>query len=113
MNKIPEGASILDIGVGDGIYFTNPQVIATVQRKKFTIYAIDVDAGAVEICKQRVAAAGLSEQVTCEGIDVTKVTQTYDYVLWMESFPVIPSNIFPPLFKHRWVPTCACVKAVK
>jgi SAM-dependent methyltransferase len=101
LNKIPEGSSILDIGCGDGIYFTNPQVMATVRRKQFTIYAIDIDAGAVEICKARVAAAGLDNQVTCEAIDVTKVTQTFDYVLWMESFPVIPSSIFPPLFKHR------------
>ena len=71
------------------------------QRKRLNIFAIDIDAGAVEICKQRIAAAGLGDLVSAQAVDVTKVTEKYDYVLWMESFPVIPTEVFPPLFKHR------------
>mmetsp|Transcript_33414 Transcript_33414/g.68350 ORF Transcript_33414/g.68350 Transcript_33414/m.68350 type:complete len:240 (+) Transcript_33414:60-779(+) len=100
LQQIPEGATILDIGCGDGIYFQNASAIATIKQKKFKIFAIDIDAGAVEICKERITAAGLSDLVSAKAIDVTEITDKYDYVLWMESFPVIPREIFPPLFKH-------------
>jgi cyclopropane fatty-acyl-phospholipid synthase-like methyltransferase len=102
LQKIPAGSSILDIGCGDGIYFQNASAIATIKEKKFKIFAIDIDAGAVEICKQRIKDAGLDDAVSAKAVDVTEITDKYDYVLWMESFPVIPRSIFPPLFKHRY-----------
>lgn len=75
-------------------------MLSTIKRKKLDIFAIDIDAGAVEICKERIAKAGLSSFVKAHAIDVTEITKQYDYVLWMESFPVIPTEVFPHLFKH-------------
>ncbi len=105
LQRIPEGATILDIGCGDGVYFTNARVIETINAKKLTIFAIDIDNGAVEICKKRILAAGLVGRVSAKAISVLDVHETYDFVLWMESFPVISPKIFPPLFKHSLVLT--------
>lgn len=100
LHKIPDNATILDIGCGDGIYFTNPSVIQTIRRKNLKIYAIDIDVGAVKICDERISKGGLSDLVSCKAISVTDVKDKYDYVLWMESYPVIDTELFSVLFKH-------------
>ena len=63
LETLPDGATILDVGCGDGIYFTNETAIEVVKRKNLIIMCIDPDAGAVKICGERIKAAGLEKQV--------------------------------------------------
>mmetsp|Transcript_12161 Transcript_12161/g.14695 ORF Transcript_12161/g.14695 Transcript_12161/m.14695 type:complete len:239 (+) Transcript_12161:98-814(+) len=100
LKNLPDEASLLDIGCGDGIYFTNPVVIETIIKKRFKIFAIDIDAGAITICQKRIAAAGLQEYIHATAMSVTDVKEKYDFVLWMESFPVISPKLFNYLFSH-------------
>jgi 2-polyprenyl-3-methyl-5-hydroxy-6-metoxy-1,4-benzoquinol methylase len=76
-------------------------VIDTIKQKKFKIFAIDIDAGAIVICQKRIVEAGLQEYVHATQMSVTDVKEKYDFVLWMESFPVINPPLFEVLFKHR------------
>jgi len=100
IKSIPDGSSVLDVGCGDGIYYTGPEVIDLIKSKKLTIHSIDIDAGAVPICQKRIAAAGLSDKVTAEAIDLLKITKRYDAVIFMESFPVIPRNLMGVFIAH-------------
>ena len=105
IQKLEDGSTLLDIGCGDGIYFTNESVIATIKRKQLRIRAIDVDAGAVKICQRRIVASGLKAQVFAECTSVEDInafteSDKYDYSVWMESFPVIEIGLFAKLFQH-------------
>jgi len=90
LESLPDGCSILDVGCGDGLYYTEPAVCQLIKEKKLIIKGVDIDAGAVAICNKRTAAAGLQEQVSGEAIDLLLIKEKYDVVLFMESFPVIP-----------------------
>jgi len=100
LQLIPDGSSVLDVGCGDGLYFTKPEVIELVKAKKLNISCIDVDGGAIPICQKRVADAGISDYVTAEHIDLREVSKKYDIVLFMESFPVIPRPLMAELIGH-------------
>lgn len=100
INSIPDGASVLDVGCGDGIYYTGSEVIALIKSKNLTIHSIDIDAGAVPICQRRIKAAGLSNKVTAEAIDLLQITNRYDCVIFMESFPVIPRPLMGTFIAH-------------
>lgn len=101
VSELPENCTVLDIGCGDGVYFTNAKVIETIKEKNITITAIDIDAGAVEICKKRIAAAGLDSLVRAKAVSVLEVKETFDFVLWMESFPVIDPHLFQVIHSHN------------
>lgn len=90
LESMPDGSTILDVGCGDGLYYTEPMVTDLIKQKKLIIKGVDIDVGAVVICNKRVLAAGLQDLVSAEAIDLLKITEQYDIVLFMESFPVIP-----------------------
>lgn len=100
LKKVEEGSKLLDVGCGDGIYFTNKNVVKLIKQKGIKIFAIDVDAGAVEICKKRINKNGLQNHVFAEAKSVELVKSKYDYVLWMESYPVIDMTLFERIFTH-------------
>lgn len=105
LSKLENDSTLLDIGCGDGIYFTNEQVVEMIRHKNLKIRAIDVDAGAVEICQQRLIRAGLEDFVFAECVSVEDIRpatleEKYDYAVWMESFPVIEIGLFSRLFQH-------------
>ena len=100
IKSIPDNASILDVGCGDGIYYTGEKVIALIKAKNLTIHSIDVDDGAIPICQKRIKLSGLSDRVTSECIDLMKITKRYDAILFMESFPVIPRDLMTTLIQH-------------
>ena len=67
LKTVKDGSSILDVGCGDGLYYTDYRtdgVIETIIKKNLRIRSIDIDAGAVPICRKRVKEAGLSGQVS-------------------------------------------------
>lgn len=98
----PNGSRILDVGCGDGLYYTYDKVVSTIKQKGLTIHSIDIDAGAIPICKERIKKSGLSDCVTTEAknlLDLTPETidAKYDIVLFMESFPVISRDLMTQL----------------
>ena len=64
--SLPEGSTVADVGVGAGIYFTELRVAEVIRRRNLRIRGIDVDAAAIAVCRERIAAAGLSAYVTAE-----------------------------------------------
>lgn len=94
LSGIPDNSTILDVGCGDGLYYTVDKIQRLIRKKNLQIYSIDVDAGAVPICKKRIQEAGLAHQVKADAIDLLAFNlepeqPRYDVVLFMESFPVI------------------------
>eukprot|EP00041_Stephanoeca_diplocostata_P033150 m.1086952 g.1086952 ORF g.1086952 m.1086952 type:complete len:241 (-) comp24281_c0_seq2:4102-4824(-) len=104
LNSLPNGSRILDVGVGSGIYFTNPEVVKLIKEKNLQIYAIDIDKGATDIAQERVVKNGLTEHVKCEGRDVLTLSEEkdglFDVAIFFESFPVIPRKLFKTLVQH-------------
>lgn len=105
LEKIPSNSSILDVGCGDGIYYINPKVIDLIKTKKIKIKSIDIDSGAIKYCKERITKNNLDEYVMAESIDLRLVNDKYDYILFMESFPVIELDLFKELLKHAFTLT--------
>eukprot|EP00729_Bicosta_minor_P018429 gene18429-19634_t len=88
--SLPDNTKVLDVGCGDCLYYTEPSICQLIKDKQLVIKGVDIDAGAVAIGNTRVLEAGLEDYVHCEAKDLLLITETYDVVLFMESFPVIP-----------------------
>ena len=52
------------------------------------------------ICNQRVIKNNLQSHVKVELKDLFHIHTKYDYVLFMESFPVIPNHLFTKFISH-------------
>ena len=100
LEVIDSGSTILDVGAGIGIYFTNPKVISLIKSKDLRIHCIDIDESAIESCKRRIDSADLQAHVTAECIDVLKIDQEFDYALFIMSYPVVPADIFSQYIMH-------------
>jgi cyclopropane fatty-acyl-phospholipid synthase-like methyltransferase len=92
LDDIEEGSTILDVGSGDGVYFTNPEVVKKIKEKKLKIKCVDIDKNAINVCKYRTEKYKLTSFVETESIDLLKIKDKYDYVLFMDCYPVI--NIY-------------------
>lgn len=100
IKSVPDGSSILDVGCGDGIYYTGEKIISLIKAKNLTIHSVDIDDGAIPICQKRIKLAGLSDRVTSECKDLLLINKTYDIILFMESFPVIPRELMARMIAH-------------
>lgn len=100
LETIPNGSSILDVGVGDGIYFTNPAVVEMIKGKSIKIHGIDIDDGALVICKERITSSGIDDVVSVSCTDVLEINDRFDYALFIESYPVIPIDTFDRYISH-------------
>jgi len=116
LKNIPDNSKILDVGVGEGIYFTNLKVSNLIKIKNLSIYGIDIDEERIEIAKKRIKESELDKYVKCEKKYICELNKEtngngngngagngngngagngeFDYVFYIESFPVIPINIF-------------------
>lgn len=102
LGGVPNGSSILDVGCGDGLYYTDKRIVELIQKKSLNILSIDVDAGAVPIAKERIERACLSSLVKAEckdllSLELSPEQPKYDIVLFMESFPVIDRPLMSDL----------------
>lgn len=100
LERFEDNSTILDIGVGNGIYFSNPNVKKLITEKKLKIHGIDIDTGIIKHCKETIVKNGLEDYVTCDAIDLLNIKETYDYSIFMESYPVINSELFYKLLNH-------------
>lgn len=100
IETINYGSSILDVGCGTGLYYKDLSICQLIKDKNLTITGIDIDSGAISICNKRINSAKMDLQVTAKIVDLISVKQNYDVVLFIESFPVIPSNDMKKYIAH-------------
>lgn len=98
LNHITDNSSILEVGVGSGMPLLVNQ--NEIYLKRLHIHAIDIDEAYVESCKERLKNSIL-ENITVEKRDLFTVTERkYDYVIFSESYPVIPEEIMTTMVHH-------------
>ena len=100
LKLLPNDITILDVGVGDGIYFTNYKVINLIKGKNIKIHGIDIDPHSLLVCNKRILKNNLENHVKVELISLFNIKDKYDYILFMESFPVIENDLFINFLEH-------------
>lgn len=101
LDKMPAGSTILDLGVGSGVYLEHTPVVKLIKERKLMIDGVDISAPNVEICKERIKKAGLEKHFTavCQDARTLTADGKYDAILFMESFPVMTKSLFLDIFK--------------
>lgn len=100
LQTIPNNSTILDVGCGNGIYFTNDNVIKIIKSKNINIKCIDIDKEALIVCNNRVNNNNISNLVNVEHIDFLLIENNYDYIFFIESYPVIDDKLFKLFLNH-------------
>lgn len=95
LDEIPVGARILEVGIGNGTCVDKNA--ALIKKKKLHIDGIDIDKEYLEVCNLKITENDLHDNVTARCHDLLQLDDTvygkFDYVFFMESFPVIPTPI--------------------
>ena len=103
LERIPVGGRVLDVGVGSGTYLLHEPCAKVLRERKLMIDGVDISAPNIDICKERIASQGLSKHFTAQTIDARELPKnvhgSYDAVLFMESFPVMPRDLFVDILK--------------
>ena len=100
LKKLPKNSTVLDVGIGSCIYLKNQKVIKLIKDKNIKIHGIDIDERAIPVCKERISKNKLEKYVSVQIMDLLDVTKKYDYVTFLESFPVISNELFIKFIKH-------------
>lgn len=100
LDYFPKGSKILEVGIGTGMCLSENSDI--IKQKNLNIVGIDIDDEYIQKCKQTIQEAGLSDFCSAETKDLFDVEDKFDYVFFMESYPVIPREIMKNmLFKAQ------------
>ena len=95
LNQVPVGSKILEVGIGNGTCVDKNADL--IKKKKLHIDGIDIDKEYLEVCNIKITQNDLHDQVTAKYQDLlaldADVYGKFDYVFFMESFPVIPHSI--------------------
>lgn len=96
LDYISSDSSILEVGVGSGMpLLVNQNKIVL---KRLRIHAIDIDEAYVESCKERLKDI---TNILIEKRDLFTITnQKYDYIIFSESYPVIPEELMTNMIHH-------------
>lgn len=103
LTKLPENSRILEVGIGNGTCINKNADL--IKEKNLHIDGIDIDKDYLEICNQRIIANDLQDYVTAKYQDLLtlqqpdKIDDRYDYIFFMESYPVIPIDIMREMMK--------------
>lgn len=103
LETVDRSATILDVGVGSGVYFDSAEVRRVLIEKNLTIVGVDICASSVTMGTERIARHEIQDRVrlVCGDVrDCVPSTQVWDYVLFMESFPCMSPCLFLQL--HRF-----------
>ena len=92
LERLPEGAEILDVGIGTGgAVVANAEQI---RRKNLKIVGLDIDADYLERCRRALARAGLSRHVEVRLESVyDHQGGPYDAVYFSGSFMLLPDPV--------------------
>jgi len=91
LDQVKENSQVLEIGIGTGL--TLEKNADLIKSKNIHVHGIDVDDSYLTSCRLKISRANLHDQVNLELNDVLDAELPighYDYVLFMESYPVIP-----------------------
>lgn len=93
LENLPDKSKILDVGIGNGAPVEKNADL--IKNKGFEIDGIDIDTEYLGVCNARIVSCDLTSQVTAKEQDLLKMddTKKYDYIFFMESYPVIPVDI--------------------
>jgi len=94
LNHVPPGSKILEIGIGTGItLWSNADII---KEKQLQILGVDIDKSYASLCTLRIQRKNLEDLVqvkVCNILELQLQTESYDYILFLESYPVIDKAI--------------------
>jgi 2-polyprenyl-3-methyl-5-hydroxy-6-metoxy-1,4-benzoquinol methylase len=90
LEAIEDGASILDIGVGTG--YSMIKNTDLIKNKDVKIDGIDIDEDYCAACQMNINGANLQNNMTVNKINIYSYNteKKYDYVLFSDSYAVIP-----------------------
>lgn len=93
LENLPDKSKILEVGIGNGACVEKNADL--IKNKGFEIDGIDIDKEYLDVCNERIVKCDLTSQVTAKEQDLLKMddTKKYDYIFFMESYPVIPVDI--------------------
>lgn len=93
LENLPDKSKILEAGIGNGACVEKNADL--IKNKGFEIDGIDIDTEYLDVCNERIVKCDLTSQVTYKEQDLLKMddTKKYDYIFFMESYPVIPVDI--------------------
>lgn len=96
---IHKECKIFEVGIGTGIYYEFNSIASLVKSKKLLVRGVDINATYINDCKRRLSLKGLNDHVSCQCISLFdykldhKNNERYDVVLFMESAPVMPTQL--------------------
>jgi len=101
LQRMPKGSTVLDLGVGSGVYLEHPLVHQIIRERNLMVDGVDISAPNVAICEARIKKAGLQKQFTavCQDARTLDAAGKYDAILFMESFPCMSKALFLDIFK--------------
>jgi SAM-dependent methyltransferase len=102
LNNIEENSKILDVGVGVGIYFNDNEIIRLIKDKNISIYCIDIDKEGIKYCINNIYKNELEDNVIVSYINFFDIKDKFDYILFIESFPVIENELFKDMLDKSY-----------
>lgn len=103
LQRMKSGVTILDIGVGTGVYFQDPRCISLIKEKGIKIVGIDINREDIELASRRISESGTEESIEVRWVDLFKYDRDlneFDVILFSESYPVIPRDLMKKMLMH-------------
>lgn len=98
LDYVENNSKILEVGIGSGMpIICNSNKIL---RKNIHIHGIDIDEQYVESCKEGIVKSHLENNVSVEVQNLFYISEKYDYIVFSESYPVIPIAIMDSMIYH-------------
>ena len=99
LKEIPNNSKILDIGIGTGNYIG--ECVNIIKDKNITIDGIDIDEEYIKTCNDVIKKNKLNKYVKAYVQDLlTYKLVKFDYVIFVESYPVISNALMNKMLKY-------------
>lgn len=103
LQRVKPGVTILDVGVGTGVYFQDPRCISLIKEKNIKIVGIDINREDIELSSSRISESGMEASIEVRWVDLFKYDRDlneFDVILFSESYPVIPRDLMKKMLMH-------------
>ena len=93
--SIENNATIIDIGIGNGLHFSNPEIISLIKTKNLSIVGSDIDTEYLSQCQKTIIQNGLENNVKLFLMNNTLLEHynNVDYILLIQSYPCISEGV--------------------